>query len=159
MDIKHSNGSDPDFISLCRQLDQFLNELAGGEENRAEYIPYNALDDIRHSFLAYQDGIAVGCASFKEFEPGVAEVKRVFVKPEYRGDKIAGRLLTELEKEAGRQGYHTLVLETGDALVSAAKLYKRIGFCPIDNYGPYINMPKSVCMKKAILPSRVKNSE
>ena len=151
MEIKHSNGTDKDFIFLCQQLDQFLDELAGGEKNRAEYLPYNALDHIHNSFLAYHDNTAVGCASFKEVEAGVAEVKRVFVKHQYRGMKIAWQLLAELEKEAQKQGYHTLILETGSFLTAALSLYRKIGFHVIDNYGPYANMPQSICMSKEIL--------
>lgn len=46
MQIKVTDGQDKDFIRLCHDLDRFLNGLVGGEENRAQYIPYNALDDI-----------------------------------------------------------------------------------------------------------------
>jgi hypothetical protein len=38
MRYKYTNGCNPDFIALCRQLDDFPDELAGGRENRAQYI-------------------------------------------------------------------------------------------------------------------------
>ena len=41
----YTDGNDPDFIELCRGLDSFLNEIAGGEENRAEYVLYNLRED------------------------------------------------------------------------------------------------------------------
>ncbi len=41
MRFEYTDGNNKDFIELCHGLDDFLNELVGGEENRAEYIPYN----------------------------------------------------------------------------------------------------------------------
>jgi putative acetyltransferase len=46
----------------------FLNDLVGGEENRAEYVPYNALDDIHDAIVVYDEDISVGCASFKKYD-------------------------------------------------------------------------------------------
>ena len=51
MRFEYTDGCNKDFIELCHGLDNFLNELVGGEENRAEYIPYNKLDDIHDVFL------------------------------------------------------------------------------------------------------------
>ena len=41
MRFEYTDGRNPNFIKLCHELDEFLNELVGGEENRLEYIPYN----------------------------------------------------------------------------------------------------------------------
>ena len=60
-----TDGGNPDFIELCHCLDEFLNGLVGGEENRAEYIPYNRLDDIHDVIIAYDAAIPVGSASFR----------------------------------------------------------------------------------------------
>ena len=87
MQFIYANGENPDFIELCRGLDDFLNELVGGEENRAEYIPYNRLCDIHDAIIAYDGEIPVGCAAFKKYDDECAEVKRVFIKPEYRGQR------------------------------------------------------------------------
>ena len=63
MQIKITNGQDKDFIQLCHALDRFLNKLVGGEENRAQYIPYNTLDDIHDVLVAYENNTPIGCAS------------------------------------------------------------------------------------------------
>ncbi len=55
-----------------------------------------------------------------------------------------------LESEAGRQGHSYLVLETGDPLVAATGLYKKMSYRPIENYGPYADMPGALCMGKKI---------
>lgn len=125
MQIKYTDGSDPDFVWLCQQLDNNLDELVKGKENRAEYLQYNLLDDIHDVFIACQEQEPMGCASFKRFSDDTAEVKRVFVLPRHRGQKVAEHLLEALEQEAIRQGYRFLVLETGKPLVAATHLYKK----------------------------------
>ena len=136
-------------MELCHELDDFLNELVGGEENRAEYILYNQLDDIHNVVVTYDD-IPVGSASFKEYDDECAEVKRVFVKEEYRNKGIANELMELLENAAREQGYRYLILESGAPLVAAMALYRKIGYKVIQNYGQYRDMPDSICMKKKL---------
>ena len=148
MQFIYTNGENPDFIELCRALDDFLNELVGGEENRAEYVPYNQLSDIHDAIVAYDGEIPVGCAAFKKDDDECAEVKRVFIKQEYRGKGISRELMKRLENAAKEQGFRCLILESGESLVAAMSLYRKIGYEVIPNYGQYKDMPDSVCMKK-----------
>ena len=120
-----SDGCNPDFAELCHELDIFLNELVGGEENRAEYIPYNQLEDIHDVILAYDDNIPIGCAAFKNYDNECAEVKRVFLKPEYRDRGISKKLMAQLENAAKAKGYRYLILESGEPLVAAMHCIKR----------------------------------
>lgn len=150
MRIESTDGRNQDFIELCHELDDFLNELVGGEENRVEYVPYNKLDDIHDVVVAYDDGIPVGSASFKKYDDECAEVKRVFVKKEYRGRGISKDLMKALEERAREKGFKYFILESGEPLVSAMALYRKIGYKVIPNYGQYIDMEKSVCMKKTL---------
>lgn len=53
MRFESTDGENSDFIELCHCLDNFLNELVGGEENRIEYLPYNRLDDIHDVIVMY----------------------------------------------------------------------------------------------------------
>lgn len=144
------DGNDRDFICLCHELDAFLNQLAGGEENRTQYIPYNGLGDIKDVIVAYDEDVPVGCVSFKKYDEKCAEVKRVFLKPEYRGKKLAVTLMNLLEKAARKKGYEFLILETIEELTAAMALYKKMGYKRIPNYGPYVDIPESVCMQKRI---------
>ena len=150
MRFVYTDGSSLDFMELCHELDDFLNELVGGEENRAEYIPYNQLDDIHNVVVAYDDDIPVGSVSFKKYDDECAEVKRVFVKEEYRNKGIANELMELLENTAREQGYRYLILESGAPLVAAMALYRKIGYKVIPNYGQYREMPNSICMKKEL---------
>lgn len=150
MKFVYTDGENSDFIELCHALDGFLNELVGGEENRAEYIPYNRLDDIHDVFIAYDDNIPVGIAGFKKYDDECAEVKRVFIKREYRGRGISNKLMELVENTAKKQGYRYMILESGEPLVAAMALYRKLGYKVIPNYGQYVNMPDSVCMKKSL---------
>ena len=149
MRFVYTDGSSLDFMELCHELDDFLNELVGGEENRAEYILYNQLDDIHNVVVTYDD-IPVGSASFKKYDDECAEVKRVFVKEEYRNKGIANELMELLENAAREQGYRYLILESGKPLVAAMALYRKIGYKVIPNYGKYKDMSDSICMKKKL---------
>lgn len=150
MTFEYTDGSNKDFVTLCHELDAYLNYIVGGEENRAEYIPYNSLDDIHDVFVIYDEDTAVGCAAFKRYDDECAEVKRVFIRSEYRGRGLSKRLMQLLEQTAQKKGYSYLILESGEILVEAMALYRKLGYKVIPNYGQYKDMAESVCMKKQL---------
>ena len=150
MRYEYTDGCNHDFIQLCHDLDDFLNELVGGEENRTAYIPYNKLDDIHDVIVVYDDNVPIGCAGFKKYNSECAEIKRVFIKKEYRGQGISLKLMELLENLGADKGYGYFILESGEPLVSAMALYKKIGYKVIPNYGQYKDMQDSICMKKRI---------
>ena len=145
-----TNGADPDFVVLCRLLDEELNVLAGGEQKRAVYMPYNALSEIHDVILAYRGNLPIGCASLRRYTGDTAEVKRVFVRKTERGAGIGRRLMGRLEQHALKLGYTKLLLESGEPLAEAMRLYRSLGYKEIPNYGPYVNMPDSICMEKEL---------
>lgn len=150
MEYVWTDGQNADFQALCSMLDDFLNDAVGGEKQRAQYNQYNALADIHDVLVAYDGQRAVGCAAFKRYNTDTAELKRVFIRAAYRGRGISKQLLRMLESRAAEKGFSSLILETGRMLAAAAGLYQSIGYRVIDNYGPYANLPDSVCMKKQL---------
>ena len=150
MRYDYTNSHNKDFIELCCELDDFLNELVGGEEKRSKYIPYNKLDDIHDVVIVYENDIPVGSVGFKKYDNECAEVKRLFVKKEYRGKGLSIKLMKMLEERAREKGFKYFILESGEALVSAMALYRKIGFKVITNYGQYVDMDESICMKKKL---------
>jgi GNAT superfamily N-acetyltransferase len=150
MKLIYTNGTNPDFVMLCNQLDEYLFEIVGGEKQRKQYSQYNTLEDIHDVVLAYEKDLPVACASFKFHDTGTAEVKRVFIREEYRGKGLSKQLMAELEKQAKKKGYLKLILETGGHLSTAIASYKKAGYFVIPNYGQYQNMKESVCMQKDI---------
>lgn len=149
--IIYTGGENKDFIQLCYLLDEYLNEIAGGEKQRSQYVQYNTLEDIHDVVVLYSDEEAVGCGSFKFYKEGIAEVKRVYLKESYRGRGLGKTLMLEVEKHAKEKGYKKLILETGKPLIGAMRLYERLGYKVISNYGQYKDMKESICMEKEIL--------
>lgn len=78
-----------------------------------------------------------GCGALKRLEPGVAEIKRMWVHPEIRGRGVGRRLLAALEGHA--RGFHTVRLDTSDHLPEAIALYRSSGYREIPPYNdnPY----------------------
>jgi len=145
-----TDGTNADFIELCRLLDENLDELVGKKFQRGEYAQYNTLEHIHHALVFYDGTKAVAGGSFKEFDGTRAELKRVFVRKEYRGQGIAKDLVTSLERWARSCGYSRMILETGEVLSAAMSLYRGLGYAVIPNYGQYACMKNSVCMEKEL---------
>jgi len=145
--LVRTDSSNPDFKNLVKHLDAYLADRDG--DDHAFYDQYNKTDTIKHVVVAYENETAVGCGAFKKYEPGTAEIKRMFVPEEKRGMGIASKVLTELEKWAKEEGFDKTVLETVKDS-GAVMLYKKSGYSIIPNYGQYTGMEKSCCMEKMI---------
>jgi putative acetyltransferase len=133
-------------------IERYLREGKIAPERENEQSIFNIIlwKDIHDVVLAYEDKNPIGCASFKFYDKGIAEVKRVFIKKEYRGKGVSKDIMTLLEKRAKEKGFHKLVLETGAPLVEALVLYYKMGYKVIENYGQYKDMEDSICMQKYI---------
>ncbi len=84
--------------------------------------------------LAQDDGKPAGCVAFYKLKDGVCEVKRMWLRPEFRGKQI-GRLLMEmLIDEARKLGYQSMVLSTVPLLTTAIALYTSLGFEKTESY-------------------------
>ncbi|WP_175634736.1 GNAT family N-acetyltransferase [Pedobacter ghigonis] len=137
-----------DFRKLVALLDQDLAVRDGHEH--AFYAQFNKVDTIKEVVVAYQNNNAVGCGAIKPFSATQAEVKRMFVHPDYRKQGIAAQILNELEKWATEIGFSDCVLETGKKQPEAIALYQRAGYKITPNYGQYIGVDNSVCMLKQL---------
>ena len=72
-------------------------------------------------------------------EPGVGEIKRMWVAPDWRGVGLAGRILSDLEDRSRAVGHERTVLDTNGVLHDAIAMYERSGYRAIDRYNdnPY----------------------
>ena len=109
------------------------------------------LDGPRSVFVvAYADGHPVGCGALRPYADDIAEVKRMYTVPEWRGRGVAAAVLAELERHARAFGYPTMRLETGDRQPGAIRLYERSGYRHIPPFGPYVAWDDSVCFEKPL---------
>ena len=146
--FKRTNSDDAGFQSLVVLLDQDLAIRDG--DDHSFYDQFNKIANIKHVIVCYENETPIACGAFKRYEPGVAEIKRMFVLPQYRGHRLGAKVLNELELWALEDGYGACILETGNKQPEAIALYTRCGYHITENYGQYENVANSVCMKKQI---------
>ncbi len=109
-------------------------------------MPYNLSDAISDVLIAYVNGKPVGCAGLKKYSDEDVEIKRVWVEPEFRGQKIASRILNIIEEKARQMNYQRAVLQTRPIMIDAVKLYENRGYSLINNYPPYDQLEGAICM-------------
>jgi GNAT superfamily N-acetyltransferase len=95
-------------------------------------------------------GEPVACGGWRLVEPGLAEVKRMYVVETYRGRGLSRHLLTAIETSAARAGVRRLRLETGHRQPEAIRLYETSGWSPIEKFGIYRDEPGSSCYGKEL---------
>jgi putative acetyltransferase len=110
--------------------------------------------DIAVFVVAYDAdaGTAIGCGGFRDLvdEQPTVEVKRMYVRPEYRGRKIGQLILRDLETRARERGATRVRLETGNRQPEAVRLYEGAGYRQIPNFGDYVNDHGSLCFERIL---------
>jgi GNAT superfamily N-acetyltransferase len=144
--LKRCNSNNQDFKILITKLDSDLNGRYG--KLQSQYNEFNQIENIETVVIAYFNNFAVGCGCFKQYNDKCVEIKRMYVKPEYRGKGIAIKILSELENWAKEKGNKSSILETGLKQNEAINLYTKLGYYRIDNFGQYKGNENSICMEK-----------
>lgn len=135
---------DPVVLELIGALNDELDAMY--PEPGANHFSLPTADQF---LVAWQGDEAVGCGAVRVIEPGVAEIKRMYVRPDQRGRHVGGMILRALETTALGLGCHRLVLETGTRQVEAMALYRRHGFAEIPCWGEYLDSAEtSTCLGK-----------
>lgn len=125
-----------DVRALFREYQTFLNVnlCFQGFEAELASLPSPYEEPRGELVLAHWDGRLAGCAGIKPLGDDVCELKRLFVRPEFRGHGIGRELCRRMIEDAGRRGYRRMRLDTLERLDSAVALYRQLGFVEIPAY-------------------------
>jgi len=101
-------------------------------------------------FLLRENGTPAGCGGIQLFGTAYGELKRMYVRPRFRGLGFGKLLLKHLEDYARTHGVGLLRLETGIHQAQAIGLYERMGFRRISPFGSYKEDPLSLFYEKPV---------
>lgn len=148
MEIKFVDADNADLIALVEELDVFFH--AGWGETAERYKQYHVLSGMACAVVAYIDGQPAGCGCWRPFDAVTAEIKRMYVRPDYRRQGVAAAVMETVEKHAAATGCHRAVLETGADMPEALAFYQKNGYQIVPNYGDFVDDEICVCMEKAL---------
>jgi DNA-binding MarR family transcriptional regulator len=133
--------SPPARLAMSAYFAELDDRFVGG------FDPGDALSAESESFdppagtlvVGRSDDIVVGCGGLLTFEPGIGEIKRMWVDPAWRGLGLARRLLADLECRSSGMDHRFVRLDTNAVLVEAIAMYESAGYVPISRYcaNPY----------------------
>jgi len=133
--------------ALIEELDAYLYSLYPAENVYALDIASLSHPSCLFAVVRDAAGEPIGCGAIL-IKPEYGELKRMYVRPQARGQGIAGRLIEALEAEAIQNGCRTFMLETGPTMPEALALYNRMGYRRCGPFGDYPDDPFSVFMHK-----------
>ena len=139
IDVALVGSPDGDIRSLIGELNDELSGLYSAEQRHGLDLDAIFQPHIRF-FVARRGGAALGCGGVALF-PGFAEVKRMYVRSEARGQGVADAIMARLIAETRNAGLSILRLETGTRSLAAIHFYRKSGFRECTAFEPYASLP------------------
>ena len=139
-----------DARTLIEELEEHLAPFYP-QEVRHGYSVEKLLQQGVAFFVARQDGVPAGCGGVQFFGTEYGELKRMFVRPQFRGQGLGRQMLGHLENYAREQKVFLLRLETGVHQKEAIGLYERMGYRRCPPFGEYAESPLNTFFEKKIL--------
>src|SRR4051812_7599565 len=127
MKVNQEPPRQPDVVRLIEALDAYLAARYPAESNHRLDVEALCAPEIRF-FVARLAGKAIGCGALRLDPSGYGEVKRMYVDPAARGQKVGRALLLRIEEEARAERLTALRLETGIHQPEALGLYRTTGY-------------------------------
>ncbi len=146
--ISQEPAHSPDGLRLIEELEGQLAALYALEHRHGLSVRQLVEEQVPF-FVIRHGGEAAGCVGL-QFSDGFAEIKRMYVRPAFRGRGLAKRMLEHLEAFARERGIGVIRLETGIHQREAIALYESAGFRPIPPFGRYEANDVSRCYEKRL---------
>ncbi len=138
-----------DALLLIAELEAYLTPQYPAESRHGFSVDKLIREKVAF-FVMRQDGMPAGCGGVKLFGTDYGEVKRMYVRPQFRGLGLSKLMLQQLADHALSQEVGLLRLETGIYQTEAIALYERWGFVQIPPFGEYKPDPLSLFYEKQI---------
>ncbi len=145
IEIIRTNSENIEFKKLVQLLN---SDLAKRDGNTHSLSQFNSITDLKYVVLALKEGESIGCGAISMYDFNSTEIKRMYVSPEVRGQRIGEKILSELEDWSRELESIKCILFTGSKQPEANKLYQRNGYCLIEKYGKLKDIPDSLCFAK-----------
>ena len=149
MPVSLESPNQPEVIALIADLDAYQDTLYPAEARYALDLASLAKPNVLFAVARSAAGLAIGCGAIV-LHGGYGEVKRMYVRPEARGQGTARQILDALESAAYDSGCTTLMLETGPYQEEALAFYSRQGYSRCGPFGDYPDHPLSVFMRRQL---------
>lgn len=140
---------DPELATLVTAQQREVAEAGAGSGDRT----FEPQDDVAY-LVGLVNGRAVACGGWRALGHGAAELKRMYVRPAYRGRGLARQMIVAIEEEALAAGRPVIRLSTGTHLSAAIALYQSSGYRQIPAFGDHAGHPYRLCFEK-LLPALV----
>jgi putative acetyltransferase len=151
LDIRAVDPFDPAALALLREAAIEARQVYFDMIPATAPWPTNVPVPARGVYLlAFKAGAAVGCGSLYPLDEKAAEIRRMYIAPQWRRSGIARALLVALETAAVGFGYEVLRLETGIRQPAALRLYEAAGFRRIAGFGQHGSDTMSVCYERRL---------
>jgi putative acetyltransferase len=138
--VKITEAQSPDDLEEVRHLFWEYETFLGvdlsfqGFEGELATLPGKYAPPTGALFIAVNGERTAGCVALRKLEDAVCEMKRLFVRPQFRGRGLGRQLAVRIVDEAIRLGYSLMLLDTLDRLEKAMKLYESLGFVRTEPY-------------------------
>ena len=139
----------PDALALISELQTHLESFYPPESRHGFSVEKLIAQGVAF-FVLRADGQAAGCGGILLVGQEYGELKRMYVRPAFRGRDYGRLLIDHLAAHARRHGITRLRLETGIHQQAAIRLYEGYGFRRIPPFGPYFEDPVSRCYEMAL---------
>jgi len=140
----------PDARVLIAELDAILSAKYDASDRHGYSVDKLRQQGVQF-FVIRCDGEPAGCGGVQIFE-AFGELKRMYVRPRFRGRGLGRRLVEHLSDVARGHGLDRVRLETGIHQTDAIALYEKCGFARIPPFPPYVDSPVSRCYEKRLTP-------